>query len=177
MNKLLNALPNVETFRNCLFDEHYVDKLLSSGELSYANIMTLNAFVAANSDQFKNESTLIGYLNNVYDGWRRNLYGNIAMFIPVGLILPFCFKSMNTVRKVVLTGFICSLLIETTQLLLYERKTDIDDIILNTAGVLIGGCIYFLAVSVRNRVNEKRKRMAARKNHAPLNLHFVKHAG
>jgi len=93
------------------------------------------------------------HLFDVYEGWQRNLFGNIAMFIPVGLAWPFCFKKLDNIGKVVLAGFAFSLLIELSQLLFFQRGTDIDDLITNTAGVLIGAIIYFLL----SRLFRKRK--------------------
>lgn len=83
------------------------------------------------------------HLFDIYEGWQRNLFGNIAMFIPVGLAWPFCFKKLDSVGKVVLAGFCYSLMIELSQLLFYDRGTDVDDLITNTSGVLIGALIYF----------------------------------
>lgn len=85
-------------------------------------------------------------LFSAYDGWQINIIGNIAMFIPYGIIWPYCFEKLDRVWKTVLSGFAFSLLIEISQLLLYERHSDIDDIILNTLGVLIGALIYHTAV-------------------------------
>lgn len=86
------------------------------------------------------------HLFDIYEGWQRNLFGNIAMFIPVGLAWPFCFKKLDGIRKVVLAGGGFSLLIELSQLFFYERGSDIDDLITNTSGALIGAVIYFLIV-------------------------------
>ena len=93
------------------------------------------------------------HLFDIYEGWQRNLFGNIAMFIPVGLAWPFCFKKLDSIKKVVLAGFSFSLLIELSQLLFYARSTDIDDLITNTAGVFIGAVAYFLL----SRVFRKKK--------------------
>ena len=82
-------------------------------------------------------------LFDVYDGWQINIIGNIAMFIPVGLVWPFCFKKLDTIGKTVLVGAVFPLLIEITQLPLYDRCSDVDDLILNTTGILIGAMIYF----------------------------------
>ena len=50
-----------------------------------------------------------------------------------------------------LAGFGCSFLIEVSQLLFYERASDIDDLILNTTGVFIGALIYFSAFALIKR--------------------------
>lgn len=93
------------------------------------------------------------HLFDVYDGWQINIIGNIAMFIPVGLAWPFCFKKLDTFGKAVLAGAGLTLFIEITQLPFYERCSDIDDIILNTTGVVIGAGIYFAVKRVRNRIS------------------------
>lgn len=85
----------------------------------------------------------IMHLFDVYDGWQMNIIGNITMFIPVGIIWPICFKKLNTIGKTILAGAGFTLFIEITQLLFYERYSDIDDILLNTAGVAIGAIFYF----------------------------------
>ncbi len=85
----------------------------------------------------------IVHLFDVYDGWQINIIGNIAMFIPVGLVWPFCFKKLDTMGKTVLAGAGLPLFIEITQLLFYDRCSDVDDLILNTTGILIGAIIYF----------------------------------
>ena len=73
------------------------------------------------------------------------------MFIPVGIILPVCFRKLNNVFKVTLAAFGMTLFIELSQLLLYDHSTDIDDLILNTTGAFIGAMIYFLVVIIRRR--------------------------
>ena len=85
----------------------------------------------------------IVHLFEVYDGWKLNVFGNIAMFIPVGVVWPVCFKKINSIPKTIIAGAVFSLCIEISQLLFYERCSDIDDIILNTAGVTIGAIVYF----------------------------------
>lgn len=39
------------------------------------------------------------HLFDVYDGWIINIIGNIAMFIPVGIVWPVCFKKLDTLVK------------------------------------------------------------------------------
>ena len=85
----------------------------------------------------------IVHLFDVYDGWQINIIGNITMFIPVGLAWPFCFKKLDTIGKTVLVGAGFPLFIEITQLPFYDRCSDVDDLILNTTGILIGAIIYF----------------------------------
>ena len=92
----------------------------------------------------------IVHLFDVYDGWQINIIGNIAMFIPVGLVWPFCFKKLDTIGKTVLVGAGFPLFIEITQLPFYARCSDIDDLIMNSTGVFIGAIIYFGVKHLKN---------------------------
>ena len=78
-----------------------------------------------------------------------NLIGNTAMFIPLGIVWPAVFKKLNTHGKVILAGVGVSLTIEVLQLPFFGRSTDIDDLILNTLGFLIGYGIYLLVRKLR----------------------------
>ncbi|KZE14005.1 VanZ family protein [Priestia aryabhattai] len=67
-----------------------------------------------------------------------NNIGNIILFMPFGFLLPFKFKWINSLPKTCLMGMFLSISIESIQLLLPNRWTDIDDVILNTLGTGIG---------------------------------------
>lgn len=73
-----------------------------------------------------------------------NIIGNIAMFIPGGIILPVLYKKLDRFWKVTAAGALISLCIELLQLPFRTRATDIDDLILNTLGAMIGYGIYAL---------------------------------
>ena len=95
----------------------------------------------------------IVHLFDVYDGWLINIIGNVAMFIPVGLVWPSCFKKLDTIGKTILAGAGFPLFIEITQLPFYDRCSDIDDLILNTTGIFIGALIYFGFKLLKDRKN------------------------
>lgn len=86
-----------------------------------------------------------------------NIIGNVCLFIPTGIILPILYKRLDRFWKVLLTGAGMSLAIEVIQLLLPGSVTDIDDLILNTAGVAIGYGIYQIARGIGRTVMKKRK--------------------
>jgi glycopeptide antibiotics resistance protein len=73
-----------------------------------------------------------------------NVIGNAAMFVPSGIIFPILYRKLDSFPKVVGAGALTSLCIELLQLPLYSRASDIDDLILNTAGVAVGYGIYAL---------------------------------
>lgn len=78
-----------------------------------------------------------------------NLIGNTAMFIPIGIIWPSVYRKLDTHKKVIAAGVGFSLLIEILQLPFYDRVTDIDDLILNSLGFLIGYGIYLLVKKLK----------------------------
>lgn len=84
------------------------------------------------------------FLVDRYDGWQMNIIGNIAMFIPVGIVWPICFRKLDSFKKTVLAGAGFTLFIEATQLFCLGRHTDVDDLFLNTLGATIGAWIVFM---------------------------------
>lgn len=76
-------------------------------------------------------------------------YGGDCLLLLLGnqLVWPVCFHKLDNVGKTVFAGFGMVLFIELTQLLCPERHTDVDDMILNMVGVLIGACVVF---AIRN---------------------------
>ena len=46
------------------------------------------------------------FLFDRYDGWIINIIGNIAMFIPVGIVWPICFRKLDNIKKQCSQGFV-----------------------------------------------------------------------
>lgn len=82
-----------------------------------------------------------------------NLIGNIAMFVPLGIVWPGVFQRLNTHGKVIAAGLGVSLTIEVLQLPFFDRATDVDDLILNTLGFVVGYGIYLLVKRFRRKKN------------------------
>ncbi len=78
-----------------------------------------------------------------------NVIGNVAMFIPSGIVLPIVYKRLDTFGRVLVAGAGISLCIEIIQLPFRVRATDIDDLVLNTVGVIVGYGLYSLIQYVR----------------------------
>ena len=60
------------------------------------------------------------------------------MFIPMGFYLPLYFKNINNYQKTIKYSLFVILIIEVGQFVLRAGVFDVDDIILNTLGCLIG---------------------------------------
>ena len=78
-----------------------------------------------------------------------NIIGNVALFIPTGIIMPIVFKRLDRWWKAIPAGMLISLAIEVLQLPFASRASDIDDLILNSLGVIIGYCIFALVRRAR----------------------------
>lgn len=88
---------------------------------------------------------------------------NIIMFIPIGLLVPFLISSHFQFFKTLSFGFFLTLSIEFLQLFNF-RATDIDDLIANTLGSLIGYILFKLLFSSPSKNNQ---------NALPLKLSFL----
>jgi len=81
----------------------------------------------------------------------RNLIGNTAMFLPLGIVWPAAFRQLDSGKKTIAAGFGFSLCIELLQLPFYDRVSDIDDLILNTLGFVMGYGMYVLIKRLRKK--------------------------
>lgn len=64
--------------------------------------------------------------------------GNVALLMPLGALLPTVFTRLRGPLRMTLAGGLVSLAIETMQgMLVTGRAFDIDDVILNTVGVVM----------------------------------------
>lgn len=70
-------------------------------------------------------------------GYIKNTVLNIVLFIPMGFLVPAIWKNYRSVKVMALMGLALSISIEILQIFTF-RLTDIDDLITNTAGTLIG---------------------------------------
>lgn len=81
------------------------------------------------------------------------LLGNIIMFMPIGFFPALLWRKWRWWRSL-LTGFCTSATIEFIQFFI-GRSTDIDDVILNTAGALAGFWIFCLLRAIAPNFTEK----------------------
>ncbi len=79
---------------------------------------------------------------------------NVIMFLPLGVLLPLLRPALDDLRRLALVAAAASLAIEVTQFLLgiavgSRRTVDVNDLIANTAGAVLGLLILWLAVPFR----------------------------
>lgn len=115
--------------------------------------MVKRGVYSANLIPFKTIKMYIRYYHDI-NGFD-NLFGNILAFMPFGVFLPAIFTKMRHVGFILLHSFWLSLFIELFQLLSHFGEFDVDDILLNCFGALLGYCVYEffrLLVFVKNKL-------------------------
>lgn len=82
---------------------------------------------------------IIGYNSNNKIPFIINIIGNIVVLMPFGFLLPLAFKKqLNRLDKLLFATVTGILVIEMLQLVFKVGVFDVDDIILNSMGVVIG---------------------------------------
>jgi len=76
---------------------------------------------------------------------------NVIMFVPFGVLLPMLWPTADSFRRLAVRAACASLAIEATQFLIgitvgSRRTVDVNDLIANTAGAVLGLLILRLAV-------------------------------
>lgn len=86
-----------------------------------------------------------------------NTLGNVALFLPLGVLLPLVSNRLRLLKRVLVVALCLSLSIEAIQFVLRflgnPRAVDIDDVILNTMGGCLGFAVYklFIARDIDNK--------------------------
>ncbi|KPU44249.1 VanZ like family protein [Oxobacter pfennigii] len=83
-----------------------------------------------------------------------NLAANIVTFIPLGFFMPLLFKGFNSTIIMAVFSAIITIVIESMQFVFNVGVFDIDDIILNTLGCIIGFALYKKVKLAMNKLEE-----------------------
>ena len=91
-----------------------------------------------------------------------NVAGNIVMFIPFGFLFTVIMENRQarpgfSFVDTFLAALLLCMLVETCQLLTKVGVFDVDDIILNVFGSVLGYMIYLIVRAVRNKKGRKHK--------------------
>lgn len=82
------------------------------------------------------------------EGWTSNLFGNVIAFIPLGLFVPILCKQYRDFFKISFLSLFMSFCIESLQIYYIVGIFDVDDMILNTLGGIIGYIIFMIIYSM-----------------------------
>jgi glycopeptide antibiotics resistance protein len=97
------------------------------------------------TDNFVPFRTFAIYLaNSDSPFWVRQFVGNLFLLLPVGLLGPMVVPALNGWLRVFAVAFAISLAIEVAQLWIPNRSADVDDVMLNVAGAMLGYAIFSL---------------------------------
>lgn len=94
-------------------------------------------------------------------GWgavTANLFGNVAAFVPFGMILPMLMKRYRNFFYIVLLSLEFSLFVEVIQLISKVGSFDVDDLFLNTLGGAVGYLVFWLIGRFGRKRNDEEKK-------------------
>ncbi|PHD61382.1 Teicoplanin resistance protein [Bacillus wiedmannii] len=108
----------------------------------------------------------IGKIGIAYDGdvlfmiglIVRNVGGNILLLMPLGFLAPIIWDKFKKIKNTILLGLAISISIELLQLIeslfsSWIRITDIDDVICNVIGSIVGYFIYKITLMLASKFN------------------------
>ncbi|PEB50069.1 hypothetical protein CN971_19825 [Bacillus thuringiensis] len=129
-----------------------------------SNIENLNRSV--NIIPFASIIKDINQIGSAYDGDAlfmiglivRNVGGNILLLMPLGFLAPILWDKYKKFKNTILLGFTISVSIELLQLIEslfsgWTRVIDIDDVICNILGSILGYCIYTILLKLSTKFN------------------------
>ncbi|MGB6177682.1 VanZ family protein [Carnobacterium sp.] len=88
-----------------------------------------------------------------------NLYGNILWFVPMGFLVAYLLSKKSYMLKTIAIGFCFSFSIETLQFVFGTGITDIDDLLFNTLGTLIGLISFVISKKIVERYKKIKKKL------------------
>lgn len=98
---------------------------------------------------------IINDLTGNADDSALNLLGNMAIFLPFGFMIPIV--SGRREFKIILILLLTSAAIETVRL--FEgRRCDIDDVVLNTVGAVLGWILFSVLYEAKAKKRKRRYR-------------------
>lgn len=87
--------------------------------------------------------TLAIYWRNLgSEFWMRNLFGNLFLLLPLGLLGPIALPALDRWWRIALVALLYSVAIELIQLVVPDRSADIDDVLVNVIGALVGLALF-----------------------------------
>ena len=134
-------------------------KSIVMGFLAMYLYIMIGITLLSRSGEYDNRMNLVlfsTFSNLFYD--RMCVYENILLFVPLGVFLPILGKVFRRLSIMLPVGVICSFFIELTQFLTHLGIFELDDILTNSLGTLLGWGFFSvfytvlknLAISNRN---------------------------
>jgi len=100
--------------------------------------------------------TILGYLSGE-PTWKiamRNLLGNVIVLVPLGFLFALRYHK-NKWGRALLVGLFIGIILELLQVIFKSWILDIDDIILNSLGVIIGYLLFIFIYGIFKKYYKK----------------------
>lgn len=120
---------------------------------------TVDVFVSTNFIPFKETISSFNDLSSSFSTifairiFLINVLGNIILFMPLGFLLPIINHNFNNIKSIFKISLLSTIFIESIQFITSlfggTRATDIDDIILNVFGGLLGFLIFVILSKIK----------------------------
>jgi len=88
---------------------------------------------------FKTIGIYLASLDSSY--WFGQMVGNLVLLLPVGLLGPLVLPWMDRWGRVLFISLVLGAAIEVAQLWIRDRSADVDDLLLNVVGAMLGYAI------------------------------------
>lgn len=92
-----------------------------------------------------------------------NLFGNVLIFVPFGFFMPMASRYRNFFATL-FYSFGLSLCVETFQLITKVGSFDVDDLLLNTIGGVLGYLVFSTCAAIRRHHDNKKKNKKYRRS-------------
>lgn len=93
-----------------------------------------------------------------FDAFMINVLGNIVAFMPFGLLLPIIHKKYRGLLRVAFYSLLFSLAVEAIQMLSRVGIFDVDDILLNTIGGILGYLLFVICNLIYRRLQKNHRK-------------------
>ncbi len=97
----------------------------------------------------------------LFDTWgdypqsRAYVIENVIMFIPLGILVPAIWDKMRIFYRCLILAVISTVSIETMQLLTQRGYCQLDDVVMNTLGAIIGYIIFLVIYRIVKGIHNK----------------------
>ena len=101
---------------------------------------------------FKEIKRFIKYREQIgWEGFIVNICGNVLAFMPFGFLLPLLNRAYRKFYIKAVLSILFSLIVETVQLLLKVGVFDVDDILMNSLGGILGYIVFMVIHAIHRR--------------------------
>lgn len=101
---------------------------------------------------FKEIKRFIKYREQIgWEGFIVNICGNVLAFMPFGFLLPLLNRAYRKFYIIAVLSILFSLIVETVQLLLKVGVFDVDDILMNSLGGILGYIVFMVIHAIHRR--------------------------